>query len=97
MPERSGFPSAVLGAGAERSALPSLSRGVPGILTLIHCADAMLHSNAVARARTDHFTSSHLLIWFLQLSFHPFVPMPECPSCLHFLHDTRIRTTGRAP
>src|SRR5205814_4224060 len=39
MPERSGLPSAVRGAGAVRFGLPSAVRGVRGTLTVIHCAD----------------------------------------------------------
>src|SRR5579863_2327709 len=41
MPDRSGFPSRVLGAGADRFALPSLRRGVPGAGYLIHWAIAV--------------------------------------------------------
>src|SRR5438552_9596162 len=37
-PERSGFPSAFLGAGADRLGLPSAIRGMPGVGYLSHCA-----------------------------------------------------------
>src|SRR5690349_17569177 len=37
MPEKSGFPLARRGAGAERSAVPSALRGIPVVL-LSHCA-----------------------------------------------------------
>ena len=40
MPERSGLPSAVVGAGAERLGEPSGSRGIPGVLYPCHCAEA---------------------------------------------------------
>src|SRR5215472_8078820 len=40
MPERSGLPSGFLGAGAERSGLPSLVRGIPLVGTFSHCAAA---------------------------------------------------------
>src|ERR1700681_1642031 len=40
IPERSGFPSAARGAGAERFGLPSALRGMLGALTFSHCAKA---------------------------------------------------------
>ena len=36
MPEKSGLPPEVLGAGAERSGLPSRVRGIPGVGKLSH-------------------------------------------------------------
>jgi hypothetical protein len=36
-PERSGFPSAVFGAGAERFGLPSGIRGIPAVGYFNHC------------------------------------------------------------
>ena len=41
MPEKSGLPSAVLGAGAFRFALPSGRRGIPGVGRFNHCACAV--------------------------------------------------------
>ena len=38
-PVSSGRPSAVRGAGAERSGLPSAVRGIPGVASVSHCAD----------------------------------------------------------
>src|SRR5437867_10836566 len=38
MPDRSGFPSAVRGTGADRFGLPSGVRGIPGVLKSSHCA-----------------------------------------------------------
>src|SRR5262249_17258578 len=38
IPDRSGLPSVVRGAGAVRSGLPSAVRGVPGAGWSIHCA-----------------------------------------------------------
>src|SRR5437879_12649015 len=38
MPERSGLPSAVRGAGAVRFGLPSAVRGMPGVGWFSHCA-----------------------------------------------------------
>src|SRR5262245_40917848 len=46
IPERSGFPEAVLGTGAVKSALPSFVRGTPGFFRFCHGA------NAGARAST---------------------------------------------
>ena len=40
MPERSGLPSAVFGAGADRFGRPFGSRGISGVLNPIHCAAA---------------------------------------------------------
>src|SRR5688572_24798509 len=40
IPERSGLPSAVFGAGALRFGEPSGSRGIPGVLYPCHCANA---------------------------------------------------------
>src|SRR5580692_5887924 len=40
IPPRSGLPSANRGAGAERSALPSFVRGIPGVRRCNHCARA---------------------------------------------------------
>src|SRR5215472_3838065 len=39
-PDKSGFPSAVRGAGAFRFGLPSAVRGMPGGGVVIHCAGA---------------------------------------------------------
>src|SRR5688500_912216 len=41
MPERSGLPSVVFGAGAERFGEPSGSRGIPGVLYPCHCAEVI--------------------------------------------------------
>src|SRR5688500_967495 len=49
MPDRSGLPSAVFGAGAERFGEPSGSREMPGVLYPCHCADAEA-LNAIAHA-----------------------------------------------
>src|ERR1700736_1725264 len=38
MPDRSGLPSAVRGAGADRFGLPSGVRGMPGVFIVSHCA-----------------------------------------------------------
>src|SRR5258705_13638328 len=46
IPEKSGLPSRVLGAGADRSAFPFLVRGIPGAGWLIHCAAAGSVMNA---------------------------------------------------
>src|SRR5207253_8354320 len=40
IPDKSGFPSGPLGAGAERLGLPSAVRGIFGCLTFSHCAKA---------------------------------------------------------
>src|SRR5579859_6050234 len=96
MPVRSGLPSAVLGAGAERSAFPSFVRGVPGIFTLIHCADAILH-RAVRPAMTPVAEAARLIWGRLpqQLSFHLFARTSEYLSFLRCLHDRRTHTQGR--
>src|SRR5579864_9565468 len=49
IPERSGLPSGVLGAGADRLGLPSAVRGVPGAGKFNHWAEA-----AVEDKRTAH-------------------------------------------
>src|SRR4051794_28628874 len=52
-PERSGCPSAVLGAGAVRLGLPSAPRGTFGEGVFSHCPEAGPHNaatNATARA-----------------------------------------------
>src|SRR5579862_544274 len=57
MPERSGLPSAVRGAGAERFGLPSGRRGMPGALRSNHCAaagDDAVNEARVARAAIAH-------------------------------------------
>jgi hypothetical protein len=38
IPEKSGLPSAVRGAGAVRFGLPSAVRGMPGVRSFSHCA-----------------------------------------------------------
>src|SRR5262245_4508101 len=55
MPEKSGLPSAVLGAGALRLALPSGRRGVPGVGRFNHCACAAAAPKRItADARATH-------------------------------------------
>src|SRR5665213_133136 len=64
MPERSGLPSAVFGAGAARSTLPSAGRGRPGVLKSIHCADAGAARNTPSErvTSTAHFVIADLHI-----------------------------------
>src|SRR4029453_10613599 len=38
IPEKSGLPSAALGAGADRLGLPSAARGMPEVRCFTHCA-----------------------------------------------------------
>src|SRR5262245_30368917 len=54
MPEKSGRPSAILGAGAERFGLPSGNRGMPAVGCLTHCALVA----AVSDTRTAMVTSA---------------------------------------
>src|SRR6266849_5897946 len=63
MPERSGLPSAVFGAGAERFGLPSGKRGTPGVAKLIHCAAAGAESRDDRAATTASI--GFVLIWSL--------------------------------
>src|SRR6266850_41375 len=51
MPDRSGLPSAVRGAGATRLGVPSARRGVPGVGYLSHWAAAVVGSSDAERAR----------------------------------------------
>src|SRR5438093_7982090 len=53
MPDRSGLPSGVVGAGAVRSALPSAVRGALGSRRFTHCANAaqLIHKIIVATTR----------------------------------------------
>src|SRR5258705_3904349 len=68
MPERSGLPSAVRGAGALRFGLPSAPFGTPGFECSAHCADSDAEKAATMAADTttvnDRFMS----------------PSNECPS-----------------
>src|ERR1700686_359976 len=43
MPDRSGLPSAVFGAGADRFGFPSGVRGTPGVGEFSHCAESGTH------------------------------------------------------
>src|SRR5947207_1177691 len=46
MPDRSGFPSAVRGAGALRSGLPSAARGTPAVGYFSHWAERVADRDA---------------------------------------------------
>src|ERR1700680_1942990 len=46
IPEKSGLPSGVLGAGADRFGFPSLVRGMPEVGWFIHCAATGIATNA---------------------------------------------------
>src|SRR4029078_13470489 len=52
IPERSGLPSLVLGAGADRLGRPSPTRGMFGVRCFTHCA------HVVVDAHTDAATSN---------------------------------------
>ena len=57
-PVSSGRPSAVRGAGAERFGLPSAVRGIPGVASVSHCADA----NGVADANKTNVASGRFML-----------------------------------
>src|SRR5439155_8475044 len=63
MPEKSGFPSRVRGAGALRFGAPEARRGTPGVSILNHCADTGAVSSAstpaiaAARVMARHLTA----------------------------------------
>src|SRR5580700_2858031 len=59
MPEISGLPSEVFGAGALRSALPSAVRGIPGVRRFSHWADpapAPAHNSIISPAALHRST-----------------------------------------
>src|SRR5439155_23982306 len=57
IPERSGLPSGVLGAGAERFGFPSRVRGIPGVGWRSHCAKSeTLVEIKIAKTKTDRAT-----------------------------------------
>jgi len=61
MPDKSGLPSTVRGAGADRFGLPSGRRGIPGVGYTIHWAltDAQqTHTSKINATRND-MTRSH--------------------------------------
>src|SRR6188474_3824875 len=69
IPERSGLPSAVRGAGAERFGRPSGKRGIPGVGYLIHCADT-----AFETARTNApIAMMRDMLWLFFVIFVPVV------------------------
>jgi hypothetical protein len=49
MPDKSGVPSGILGAGPERFGVPSALRGIPGVGWFSHCAA----SGVLSTARRD--------------------------------------------
>jgi hypothetical protein len=51
MPDKSGLPSGVRGAGADRFGLPSGSRGIPGVGKLSHCAKTAVGTSDSAKTR----------------------------------------------
>src|SRR5437016_7477450 len=57
IPERSGLPSGVLGAGAERFGFPSGVRGIPGVGWRSHCAKSeTLVEIKIAKTKTGRAT-----------------------------------------
>src|SRR6185436_5727776 len=72
MPERSGFPSAVRGAGAERFGRPSGNRGIAGEGYVAHWP------RAVAASHRQHemvATADCILPFPSILPFHPILPL----------------------
>src|SRR6267143_4569598 len=57
IPERSGFPSAVLGAGAPRFGVPAGVLGIPAVGYFIHCA-ASGAQIAIATLKTTNTTTT---------------------------------------
>src|SRR5436309_13764519 len=62
-PERSGLPSGVRGAGADRFALPSGVRGMPGDGCLSHCAASGAPSASVATAIREALMAATSWVW----------------------------------
>src|SRR5277367_2180930 len=59
IPDKSGLPLALRGAGAVRSGFPLLSRGTPSVGSLIHWPDAPTHNrHASARKRMGSMLST---------------------------------------
>jgi hypothetical protein len=52
IPEKSGLPSAIRGAGADMFTLPSAFRGIPGDGYLNHWAETEADARALAMTRT---------------------------------------------
>src|SRR6266567_618577 len=59
IPEMSGLPSSFRGAGAERSGLPSLVRGMPLVGTSSHCAAAGIDATANTAIKSEPVLSIH--------------------------------------
>ena len=82
MPDKSGLPSPVLGVGADKFAVPSGSRGVPGVRMLNHCADAgvdALHRRAATATAADRNIRISIHASFAedgQSVSHPDSPVP---------------------
>src|SRR5262245_46799481 len=67
MPEKSGLPSAVRGAGADMSTLPSTLRGAPGCGWLIHWAANGVEASAAA-SMTKEIERKIMLVAYRNLS-----------------------------
>src|SRR6476659_4226616 len=93
MPEKTGLPSALRGAGAARSTAPVFVRGTPAVGYVTHCASsgstAAITTAATASARLMRAILSHedtksrrtheAFLYKTQLR------APSCPSCLRGL------------
>ena len=65
MPEKSGWPSGRWGAGAVRSTLPSLVRGMPAVGSFVHCAGA----TAAVRSKKAARDFTRLIIYLFAMIY----------------------------
>src|SRR5262245_52536406 len=82
VPDRSGLPSGVLGAGASRLTLPSALRGTPGCLTPTHCAEAV---ELIAIAATTAAIPIRFTLIVLLLNLHTRIEERPAPAPEPFL------------
>jgi hypothetical protein len=68
-PERSGVPSGVRGAGADRFGLPSAVRGIPRVGCVNHCAESGALSAIVATAIKEAFIGALFYIFYFASGF----------------------------
>src|SRR5436190_6867773 len=80
IPEKSGLPSGVFGAGAFRFAVPFARRGIPGVGRFNHCACA---ADAATTNTTDARVTRSVTVVLL-------ISTPECRRNIHPITAVRI-------
>src|SRR5262245_50609523 len=107
-PDRSGLPSGVRGAGAERFGLPSGMRGIPAVGWFSHCAAAGALNANVMRTMSEAFivTALQSLIRLLRrisrldrlddaIELRDDEQFPEPAARIHQLHGSRRDASPR--